>query len=149
MEKQINQCHFLIKTSNGTSNTEIFNGNINVFSGSYSYVPYYYSGSSYDESIRGTLRSQLGGYRFEATLQWNRLINSTPFYDVLNKVVESSNITTIYFAPNASNTSINVDVLVVPTEVTAVIDATLIRQPLGLQAIGRTVEQEIPSWFKL
>jgi hypothetical protein len=112
-------------------------------------VPYYYSGSSYDESIRGTLRSQLGGYRFEATLQWNRLINSTPFYDVLNKVVESSNITTIYFAPNASNTSINVDVLVVPTEVTAVIDATLIRQPLGLQAIGRTVEQEIPSWFKL
>jgi hypothetical protein len=150
MQRQIKECHFTVETSNGTNTSQVFSGNVNIFSGAYTYVPYYYSGSAYDESIRGTLRSQLGGYRFEATLQWNRLINSSPFFDMINEVVEgSSNAITIYFAPDSSNIATNIEVLVVPSQIEARIDGTIVSQPLGLEIYGKRVENTVPSWFKL
>lgn len=150
MNKQIRQCAFRIEESDGSNSTTLFNGNVPVYSGSYSYVPYYFTDQPYDEAITGALRSQQGGYRFEGNLMWNRLINATPLFDVLNNITENTpNFTQVFFVPDATNTAVNVEVLVIPSKVTTEIEGTIARQPLGVQLIGKYVEPSIPYWFKM
>jgi hypothetical protein len=150
MNRQVRDCAFLIVESNGTNTTNLFNGNVAVYSGMYTYSPYYYTGQPYDESLNGTLRSQQGGYRFEGELMWNRLINAEPLFQVFNNIIEyTPNFTRIYFSPDASNTAVNVEVLVIPSKATIELEATIARQPLGLQLIGKNVEPNIPTWFKV
>jgi hypothetical protein len=74
MQKQITKCAFKIQLDVGNTNVSFQNSplNVNIYSGSYSWEPYYFGGKAFDESVGGRLRSQLSGYRFTATLLWDR-----------------------------------------------------------------------------
>lgn len=88
MNKQIRTCAFDVKIDNGTTNASMqgYPKNVEVFSGSYEWRPYYYGGSATDEALSGRLRSRLGGYRIEGQLTWERQVNSTNFLNVLNDI---------------------------------------------------------------
>lgn len=114
MNKQIRTCAFDVKIDNGTTNASMqgYPKNVEVFSGSYEWRPYYYGGSATDEALSGRLRSRLGGYRIEGQLTWERQVNSTNFLNVLNditigteKVVLAGAFTNAY----TSNTNIAID----------------------------------------
>jgi hypothetical protein len=152
MNRQINECAFNVALFDGTDTTVIsgFPVNVNVSSGSYTYTPYYYTGQPYDEYINGTLRSQLGGYRFEAELTWDRLLNSAPLLDVLNNSYTNTNAEVIItFYPDASNTSVKEEVVIADTLWSATLDQTIIRQPLSISLIGKKVSSNIPSYFRI
>lgn len=85
MNKQIRTCAFDVKIDNGTTNASIqgYPKNVEVFSGSYEWRPYYYGGSATDEALSGRLRSRLGGYRIDGQLTWERQTNSTNFLNIL------------------------------------------------------------------
>jgi hypothetical protein len=152
MNRQINECAFNVALFDGT-NTTVINGfpvNVNVSSGLYTYTPYYYTGQPYDEYINGTLRSQLGGYRFEAELTWDRLLNSAPLLDVLNNSYTNTNAQVIItFYPDASNTSVEEEVVIADTLWSATLDQTIVRQPLSISLIGKKVSSNIPSYFRI
>ena len=150
MNKQIRSCHFLISTTDGNTTTEVYNATVDIYSGSYDYVPYFHTSAPFDESIGGKLRSQFAGWRFEGSLAWNRLINATPFFAVLDNIGETTaNFTQVIFAPDATNVANNVEVIVVPSRLTTTIEGTMINQPLAVQVLGRDVEQALPGWFQL
>jgi hypothetical protein len=152
MNRQINECAFNVALYDGSSTTVIsgFPVNVNVSSGSYTYTPYYYTGQPYDEYINGTLRSQLGGYRFEAELTWDRLLNSAPLLDVLNNSYTNTNAEVIItFYPDASNTSVKEEVVIADTLWSATLDQTIVRQPLSISLIGKKVSSNIPSYFRI
>jgi hypothetical protein len=114
VNKQIRTCAFDVKIDNGTTNASMqgYPKNVEVFSGSYEWRPYYYGGSATDEALSGRLRSRLGGYRIEGQLTWERQVNSTNFLNVLNditigteKVMIAGTFTNAYTA----NTNIAID----------------------------------------
>jgi hypothetical protein len=151
MNRQINQCTFNVVIDNGSSNTVVsgFPKNINVYSGSYRYIPYYYTGNAYDEAITGRLRSQLGGYRFEATLEWDRLLNSQPLLDLLNNAyTTNAGEVRIYFHPDATNTA-NEEVVISDTVWSANLESTIVRQPLSISLVGKNISATIPSFYKI
>ena len=160
MNRQIRTCAFNAYVVNDT-NTAAINGfpvNVNVFSGSYTYRPYYYTGSAYDEAINGRLRSQLGGYRFEAALSWERQLNTDPFIQLVNNSFFRSGLNTsanivgeviIEFMPDAANPSEKENVVIADARVTATIDGTMIRQPITLSLTGKEVKPNIPDYFML
>lgn len=87
MNKQINTCKIDVKAYNGVSNYS-FQGypkEVSVYSGAYRFTPYYYGGTKSDEALSGRIRSRLGGYRFSASLNWERLTNTQNLADVVNK----------------------------------------------------------------
>ena len=152
MNRQITQCRFNVFIDNGSSTTTVsgFPTNINVYSGSYTYRPYYYTGSAFDESLNGTLRSQLGGYRFEAILNWERLINSSPLVSLLNNgYTTTSGEVVIQFFPDASNTTVFENVVISDSSWQSSIDSTMVRQPLSVSLTGKEVKQQIPSFYVL
>ena len=152
MNKQITQCRFNVAIDNGSTNTVVsgFPKNVNVFSGSYSYSPYYYTGQPYDEAINGRLRSQLGGYRFEATLVWDRLLNSQPLLDLLNNAYTTgTGEVRITFFPDATNTTVSEEVVIADTVWAANLESTIVRQPLSVTLIGKNVSATIPSFYKV
>lgn len=89
MNKQIKTCAFDVKIDNGVTNASIqgYPKNVDVFSGSFEWQPYYYGGSAADEALSGRLRSRLGGYRIDGQLTWERQNNSTNLLDILNDSV--------------------------------------------------------------
>lgn len=152
MNRQITHCSFNVVSFDGT-NTNVINGfpvNVNVSAGTYSYRPYYHTGSAYDEAITGTLRSQLGGYRFEATLMWDRLINSAPLLQVINNAFsKDAKQITIQFFPDATNTSISENVVIEDVVWDASLDGTIVRQPLSIRLRGKQVKDSISSYFRI
>jgi hypothetical protein len=87
VNKQINTCNIDVKAYNGVSNFS-FQGypkEVSVYSGAYRFTPYYYGGTKSDEALSGRIRSRLGGYRFSASLNWERLTNTQNLADVVNK----------------------------------------------------------------
>jgi hypothetical protein len=87
VNKQINTCKIDVKAYNGVSNYS-FQGypkEVSVYSGAYRFTPYYYGGTKSDEALSGRIRSRLGGYRFSASLNWERLTNTQNLADVVNK----------------------------------------------------------------
>lgn len=160
MNRQIRTCAFNAYVANDT-NVATINGfpvNVNVFSGSYTYKPYFYTGSAYDEAINGRLRSQLGGYRFEAQLTWERQVNTDAFMQLVNNSFFTSGLdlsdniageVIIEFMPDASNPSAKENVVISDATVTATIDGTMIRQPITLSLAGKEVKPNIPDYFML
>lgn len=151
MNRQIKECRFNVVLDNGSSNTVVsgFPKNVNVSSGSYSYTPYYYTGSPYDEAITGRLRSQLGGYRFEAVLSWDRLTNSQPLLDVINNAyTTNASEVRIFFHPDATNIT-NEEVVISDVVWTSSLESTIVRQPLSISLVGKRVSATIPSFYKV
>ncbi len=152
MNKQINQCRFNVVIDSGSSNTVVsgFPKTVNVFSGSYTYRPYYHTGQAYDEAINGRLRSQLGGYRFEATLVWDRLLNSQPLLDLLNNAYTTgSGEVRITFFPDATNTTVSEEVVIADSVWAANLESTIVRQPLSVTLVGKNLSTSIPSFYKI
>jgi len=152
MNRQIKTCAFSVGLDDGTS-INVINGfpvNVATYSGSYTFRPYFHTGSPYDEAITGRLRSQLGGYRFEATLAWERLIDQDPLLNVINNAFTSTNNeVVITFFPDASNTAINTAVVVEDLIWDSQITGTIVRQPISVRLRGRDVVPSIPSFFTL
>jgi hypothetical protein len=160
MNRQISQCSFNVFVQNDTNVATVtgFPVTINVFSGQYAYRPYYYTGSPYDEAINGRLRSQLGGYRFEATLSWERQLNTDPLMALINNGYISSetplseNISgelIIQFIPDASDSNVVENVVISEVSVQSSIESTIIRQPISISLVGKEVSKTIPSSFML
>lgn len=150
MNRQITNCRFNVYINNGSSNTVVtgFPTNVSVYSGSYSFTPYYYTGAAYDEALNGSLRSQLGGYRFEATLNWDRLMNVTPLLNMVNNAYTTGTGEVIIdFYPDASNTTIFEKVIIDDVSWQSTIDGTMIRQPLSIRLRGKDVKASIPSFY--
>jgi hypothetical protein len=111
VNKQITTCAFDVKVNNGTTSASIqgYPKNVEVFSGTFDWRPYYYNGQATDEALSGRLRSRLGGYRIEGQMTWERQLNTTNFLAILNDAVTG---TEKLFATNAvdgtytSNTNI-------------------------------------------
>jgi len=152
MNRQIEQCTFNVITTNGTA-TAALNGfpvNVKVFSGSYSYEPYFFTRSPFDESLNGSLRSQFGGVRFRASLTWERLINTEPFLDVINNYrVTNANEIIVQFHPDATNTSYFENVIISSFTYDNRIEATIIRQPISIELVGKEVKNTIPSFYTI
>lgn len=89
MNKQIKTCAFDVKIDNGATNASMqgYPKNVEVFSGSFEWQPYYYGGQATDEALSGRLRSRLGGYRIDGQFTWERQVNSTNFLSILNDCV--------------------------------------------------------------
>jgi hypothetical protein len=152
MNRQIQECSFNVSLNDGNSTTVVngFPVNVSVASGSYSYRPYYHTGSAYDEAINGTLRSQLGGYRFEATLVWSRMLNSQPVLDLLNNAYTNTNAEVqIEFFPDATDSNVSEQVLIQDVSWMAGIESTIVRQPISLSLIGKNVSNSIPDFYKI
>jgi hypothetical protein len=152
MNRQITNCKFDVYINTGSSNTTItgFPANIRVFAGAYTYKPYYYTGSAFDEALDGSLRSQLGGYRFEATLNWERLIDAGPLMNVINNAYTTgTGEVVIDFYPDATNTTFFETVIITDVSWQSSIDATMVRQPLSISLIGKKVKSTIPSFYIL
>jgi hypothetical protein len=152
MNRRIQHCRFNVVSFNGTTTNAIngFPTNVNVYSGSYAYRPYYYTGSAFDEALNGSLRSQLGGYRFEAVLSWDRLINSTPLLAVLNNAYTTTNAEiTVQFFPDASNTTVFENVIISDSVWTSTIDGQHVRQPLSITLTGKEIRSQIPAFYMI
>lgn len=152
MNKQIRQCAFNVVAFDGT-NTNALNGfpvNVSLFTGSLLYEPYFYTGSAYDQAISGKLRSQLGGYRFSASLAWERLLNTAPLLDVLNNAYTTTNAEiTIQFHPDATNTTFYENVVVQNLSYNSAISGTIVSQPITVQLMGKEVRATIPDFYDL
>jgi hypothetical protein len=152
MNRQITTCAFNVALNDGNTTTVVngFPVNVAVSSGSYTFRPYFHTGSAFDEAINGRLRSQLGGYRFEAMLSWDRLLNSQPLLDLLNNGYTNTNADVeITFFPDASDTNTSQEVVIADTVWAANLESTIVRQPLTISLIGRNVSNTIPSAFKI
>lgn len=152
MNRQIKQCRFNLLFNNGSSITQVsgFPVTISLSSGFYTFSPYYYTGSAYDEALDGSLRSQLGGYRFEAELLWDRLVDSQPLLNLLNGAYTSSTGQIIIeFYPDATDNSIYENVIISNSSWKSSIESTLIRQPLTISLIGKVVRPTIPQYYLL
>lgn len=151
MNRQIRACTFNVLIDDG-SNLNVVNGfpvNVNTYSGSYTYRPYYHTGNPYDEAITGRLRSQLGGYRFEVTLSWERLIDQDPLISVLNNAFTSTNgEVVIQFHPDNTNSyfeNVVVEDVVLDSQMTG----TVMRQPIMVRLMGRDVRADVPNFYKI
>ncbi len=150
MNRQITNCKFNVYINDGSTNTVIsgFPLDVRVFGGAYTYKPYYYTGAAFDEALDGSLRSQLGGYRFEASLQWERLTNAQPLLQVINNAYTTGNgEVVIDFYPDSTNTAVFESVIITDVSWQSSIDATMIRQPLSISLIGKKVKPTIPSFY--
>jgi len=96
------------------------------------------------------LRSQLGGYRLEATLSWERLINQDPLLSVLNNAfTTTNNEVVIQFYPDATNTAVFANVVVEDVVWDSTLQGTMVRQPISVRLRAREVSPTIPDFFKL
>lgn len=152
MNRQITNCRFNVYIFNGSTNTVVsgFPTNVSLHSGSYTYSPYYYTGSAYDEALNGSLRSQLGGYRFQAVLNWDRLVSQTPLLNVLNNAYTTgTGEVFIDFYPDAANGSVFEKVIIDSVTWQSSVDGTMVRQPLSVSLIGKEVKATIPSYYTI
>lgn len=152
MNRRIQQCRFNVVSFDGTTTTAVsgFPVDVSVTSGTYAYRPYYHTGSPFDEALNGSLRSQLGGYRFEASLLWDRLINSTPLLSMLNESYTTTNAEiTVQFYPDASNTAVFENVVIADSVWTASIDGQHVRQPLAVTLRGKEIRSSIPAFYMI
>ena len=152
MNRQISQCSFNVVTFDGTNTTAIngFPVTVNTYSGAYTYRPYFHTGSAFDEAITGTLRSQLGGYRFEASLSWERLLNSAPLLTMINQAYTTTNAeVTIQFHPDATNTSVFENVVIEDVVWDSQLQGTIVRQPISVRLKGKEVRPTIPTFYQI
>ena len=152
MNRQISQCSFNVVTFDGTNTTAIngFPVTVNTYSGAYTYRPYFHTGSAFDEAITGTLRSQLGGYRFEASLSWERLLNSAPLLTMINKAYTNTNAEVIIrFHPDATNTSVFENVVIEDVVWDSQLQGTIVRQPISVRLKGKEVRPTIPTFYQI
>jgi hypothetical protein len=152
MNRQISQCSFNVVTFDGTNTTAIngFPVTVNTYSGAYTYRPYFHTGSAFDEAITGTLRSQLGGYRFEASLSWERLLNSAPLLTMINQAYTNTNAEVIIrFHPDATNTSVFENVVIEDVVWDSQLQGTIVRQPISVRLKGKEVRPTIPTFYQI
>jgi hypothetical protein len=141
-----------VVTFDGTNTTAIngFPVTVNTYSGAYTYRPYFHTGSAFDEAITGTLRSQLGGYRFEASLSWERLLNSAPLLTMINQAYTTTNAeVTIQFHPDATNTSVFENVVIEDVVWDSQLQGTIVRQPISVRLKGKEVRPTIPTFYQI
>jgi len=112
MQKQITKCAFKIQLDVGNTNVSFQNSplNVNIYSGSYSWEPYYFGGKAFDESVGGRLRSQLSGYRFTAALLWDRSTSQDNLLAIASNATFGTERTLLSgdIAISASATTVNI-----------------------------------------
>jgi hypothetical protein len=152
MNRQIRECKIDVKVDNGTSVTSLsgFPVNVKLSSGSCNWVPYFFTGQAYDQALSGRLHSQMGGFRFQATLSWDRMLSSdnTNVFNVLNKsfLTNSSEIR-IYLYPDKDNAEYQ-DVVLEASNWEARIDSTIVNNPVVVTLTGRDIKTAIPDYYK-
>lgn len=114
MNRQITKAKFDVKVDNGATNAS-FQGypkEVELYSGSYEWKPYYYGGQATDQALSGKLRSFLGGYRIEGRLNWERLTNTQNLADVVNKAVVGTE--KLFWEVQVDDTYFNKQNIVIP-----------------------------------
>jgi hypothetical protein len=114
MNKQITKAKFDVKVDNGATNASFqgFPKEVEVYSGSYEWKPYYYGGQATDQALSGKLRSFLGGYRIEGRLNWERLTNTQNLANVVNKAVVGTE--KLFWVTNPVGSGSGADVEIAP-----------------------------------
>ena len=111
MQKQITKCAFKIQLDVGNTNVSFQNSplNVNIYSGSYSWEPYYFGGKAFDESVGGRLRSQLSGYRFTATLLWDRSTSQDNLLAIASNATFGTERTLLSGSPAVTDNASTID----------------------------------------
>jgi len=121
---------------------------VELYSGSVTLKPYFFSGSSFDEALSGKLRTQLGGYRPTVQLGWEKLLNTANLANIVKDAVTTSFRPRIFFAPNASETTNGFNVIISDVTWSAVIDSQVTTQPISVEMQGREVLPDIPLYLR-
>lgn len=149
LSKQITRCSFEIFQSDGTTNAIGYPKQVEVYSGSFTWRPYFLSGKPFDEALSGRLRTQLGGYRLEVTLNWEKLQNTSNLLNIVNDARVSTFRPRIAFAQNVSALTTNYNVVLSDVSWQTSLESTIVRQPLSVTFVGQDVLDEIPDDFTL
>ena len=152
MNRQITQCKIDVLSDNGSTVTSLsgFPVVVNLYSGVCSWTPYFYTGQAYDQALSGRLHSQLGGYRFQASLQWDRMLTASNnnIFNVINKAfLTNSSTVVIRFYPDQGNSEYQ-EVLLESSTWDARIDSTIVNNPVSVSFVGRDVKTSIPDYYK-
>lgn len=149
LSKQIQKCSFDIFQSDGTTSKSGYPKQVEVFSGSFTWKPYFLSGRPFDEALSGRLRTQLGGYRLQVTLAWEKLQNTANLLNIVNDAIVTTYRPRIAFAQNVSATTTNYNVVLTDVTWQTSVESTVVRQPLSVTFTGQDVFEDIPSDFTL
>lgn len=149
LSKQITRCSFDIFQSDGVTSQSGYPKQVEVFSGSFVWRPYYLSGQPFDQALSGKLRTQLGGYRLEVTLNWEKLQNTANLLNIVNDARVTTFRPRIAFAQNVSATTTNYNVVLSDVSWQTSLESTVVRQPLSVTFVGQDVLDEIPDDFTL
>lgn len=147
LSRQIKVCAIDVLDESGSSVSS--KKNVEVFSGSISWRPYFYGGQAFKEALSGKLISDLGGYRPFVTLNWERLTNTSNLRNIVNDAVTASGnrrVCVIY--PDASNTTFKINTVIEDVAWEARIDSTIISQPISVSFAGQNVEPSIPVGYE-
>jgi len=111
MQKQITKCAFRIQLDVGNTNVSFQNSplNVNIYSGSYSWEPYYFGGKAFDEAVSGRLRSQLSGYRFTASLLWDRSTSQDNLLAIASNATFGTERTLLSGSPSVTDNASTID----------------------------------------
>ena len=148
LSKQITACQVTIYESDGATPASGYPKRVELYSGSVTVRPYYFSGTSFDEALSGKLRTQLGGYRPTVQLGWERLLNTDNLANIVADAVTTSFRPRIFFAPDASDTSNGFNVIISDVTWSASIQSQITTQPINVEFRGQEVLDEIPGYLR-
>jgi len=149
LSKQITKVSFDIFQSDGVTSQSGYPKQVETFTGSFTWKPYFLSGRPFDEALSGRLRTQLGGYRLQVTLGWEKLQNTANLVNIVNDARVTTFRPRIAFAQNVSATTTNYNVVLSDVTWQTSLESTVVRQPLSVTFVGQDVYDEIPDDFRL
>jgi hypothetical protein len=148
LSKQITACQITIYESDGSTPASGYPKRVELYSGSVTVKPYFYSGTSFDEALSGKLRTQLGGFRPTVQLGWERLLNTANLANIVKDAVTTSFRPRIFFAPNASEISNGFNVILTDVTWSASIQSQITTQPINVEFRGQEVLPNIPGYLQ-
>lgn len=148
LSKQITACQITIYESDESTPESGYPKRVELYSGSITMRPYFYTGTSFDEALSGKLRTQLGGYRPTVQLGWEKLLNTANLANIVADAVTTSYRPRIFFAPDASNPSDGFNVILTDVSWSAAIDSQVTTQPINVEMRGREVLASIPAYLR-
>lgn len=148
LSKQITACQITIYEADGSTPASGYPKRVELYSGSVTVKPYFYSGTSFDEALSGKLRTQLGGFRPTVQLGWERLLNTANLANIVKDAVTTSFRPRIFFAPNASEISNGFNVILTDVTWSASIQSQITTQPINVEFQGQEVLPNIPGYLQ-
>jgi hypothetical protein len=148
LSKQITACQITIYQADGSTPASGYPKRVELYSGSVTVKPYFYSGTSFDEALSGKLRTQLGGFRPTVQLGWERLLNTANLANIVKDAVTTSFRPRIFFAPNASEISNGFNVILTDVTWSASIQSQITTQPINVEFQGQEVLPNIPGYLQ-